>query len=702
MATTREPGDLLVTVDPSRGRGAPGGRGEPSSERRCAAARNPARGRNEGPYPMTSHLHRLRGRTAIFVAGVLASALPATAVWAQDATPGPEDVVLPLRVDPHEVVVTASRVEQSAREVGQAVTVLTRDDIDRRQTVVVSDLLATTPGVTVTRNGGVGGLTGVSIRGAETAQTLVVIDGVRVNDPSSPGGGFDFANLLSSTIERVEVLRGPNSVPWGSQAIGGVVNIITQRPAGFEARAQAEGGSYGTAFASAGVSGRSGRFSGALNGGYLRTTGVSAAANGTEADGYHQAGGSGRLSVDLADGIGIDLAAYYAHSRVQLDGFSNNPPFGLVDDPEYSTTQEVYGYAGFHANIGRFANRVAFTIADINRDNYDPTTGADPIFLGRGRSERYEYQGDFRPIDAVRVILGAERENTRYYDGFLRAKTGISSGYGELIIKPVAPLTLTGGVRYDRHDQFGGHFTFGGDGALALGGGTTLRASYGEGFKAPTLYQLDSFYGNLLLRPEQARNFDGGVEQALLGGAVRASATYFNRRTRDQIDFRTCGAAEKADRDSICFGRSFLYDNIARTTADGVELALALRPVAGFTVTSEYSFINSRNRSPGANFDKELNRRPRQTASLSADYRFGSGLQLGGTVLVVSDSFDNLANTVRLDGYELTSLRAEYPIGERVVIYGRVENLFNERYQTAAGYGTLGRAGYGGVRLRFR
>ncbi len=648
-----------------------------------------------------------------FAGVLLLSAIPA---WAQDVymskaerdcAADSEHCVLGDAVpsNPHDVVVTANRVSQPTREVGQAVTVLTRDDIDRRQTVVVSDLLATTPGVTVTRNGGVGGFTGVSIRGAETAQTLVVIDGVRVNDPSSPGGGFDFANLLSTTVERVEVLRGPNSVPWGSQAIGGVVNIITQTPAGFEARAQAEGGSYGTAFASAGISGSSGRFSGALNGGYLRTDGISAAASGTERDGYRQEGGSARLGVDIANGIGVDLAAYYAHSRVATDGFASTPPYAPADDPSYQKTQEIYGYAGLHANLadGRANNRVAFTIADINRDDY-PNPGASQSFIGRGRSERYEYQGDFRPTDAMRVVLGAERENTRYYTfdsygGPSRAKTGISSGYGELIVKPVAPLTLTGGVRYDRHDQFGGHFTFGGDGALALGSGTTLRASYGEGFKAPTLFQLDSEYGYRSLRPEQARNFDGGVEQTLLGGRIRASATYFNRRTRDQIDFRSCYLST----DAICANRPYgVYDNIDRTTAEGVELGLAIRPVAGFTVQGEYSFIDARDRSPGATYGNDLARRPRQTASASADYRFPFGLQLGGTVLVVGNSFDDGANTIRLKEYELTSLRAEYPLGPRVAVYGRVENLFDEKYQVAAGYGTLGRAAYGGVRLRFR
>ena len=587
-----------------------------------------------------------------------------------------------------EVVVTATRSEQNVRETGQAVTIISRDEIERRQTVVVSDLLATTPGVTVTRNGSVGGLTAVRIRGAEDAQTLVVIDGVRVNDPSSPAGAFDFANLLSASVARIEVLRGPNSVPWGSQAIGGVVNVITTQPTEeVSFRGGAEYGYADQVFANAGVSGKRGPVSAALTGGYLRTDGISSAARGSERDGYRQYGASGRLGVEVADGIGLDMRGYYADSRTQIDGFDDAPPFLPVDDREHSTAQELYGYAGLRADFadGRFRNRVAFTIADINRDNFDAGVDA-PLFIGRGRSERYEYQGDFRLVDQLRIVGGVEHEDSRFTDGDVRAKVGITSVYGQLIAKPLRALTVTGGVRYDDHERFGSETTFGGDAALALDGGTTLRLSYGEGFKAPTLFQLyGGFIGNEALRPERARNYGAGVEQSFLDGRASVGATYFRRRTRNQIDFDL---------------GTFTYGNIARTRAEGVELELALRPVDALTVSANYSFIDNENRSPGANLGNDLARRPRQTVSVNADYRLPLGLSVGGTVSHVGDSFDNAANTVRLDGYVLASVRAELPVGERVALYGRVENLFDADYQTVRGYATYGRAAYGGVRVK--
>lgn len=609
--------------------------------------------------------------------------------------------VAPAADGSDDVIVTAARAAQRADEVGQAVTVVTRDEIDRRQTVSVADLLSTTPGVTVTRNGSLGGFTGVRLRGAEAEQTLVVIDGVRVNDPSSPGGGFDFANLLSASVERVEVLRGPNSVPWGSQAIGGVVNVITEAPTEqIKARGSVEYGYADTLYAQGGVSGRQGAVSAALTGGYLRSDGISSAAIGTERDGYRQYGATGRVGVDFTDQIGLDLRGYWANSKTQTDGYPA-PLYVLADDPSYATANELYGYAGLHANFGTFHNRVAFTIADINRDTY-AQPGATPSPF-RGRSERYEYQGEYQPIDQVRIVGGAEHETSRYRDATLRRSVGITSVYGELILKPIQPLTITGGVRNDDHDTFGNHTTFGADAALALATGTVLRASYGEGFKAPTLYQLYSPYGNTRLDPETAANYDIGVQQTLLDGRATLGATWFHRDTRNQINFRGCSRAEQTTANSICVNRPFgVYDNIQRTRAEGVEFAIGLRPVDALTVSANVSYIDSENRTPGTAFGSDLLRRPKETAAFVVDYRLPFGLGIGGTVQLVGDSFDSdsYGNRVRLDGYALASIRAELPLGDRFSVYGRVDNVTDTRYQAVAEYGTYGRAAYGGVRVK--
>src|SRR6476646_6130745 len=207
------------------------------------------------------------------------------------------------RLDPHAIVVTAARTEQNRDQIGQAVTVLASDDLQTRQLPVISDILATTPGVTVTRNGGPGQPSAVRIRGAEDAQTLVVIDGVRVNDPTSPGGAFDFGNLIADNIERIEVLRGPASVPWGSQALGGVVNIVNARP-GYDPQATLRGeyGYKNQANVVGNASGTFGSVAASLGGGWYRDDGISTYKLGSERDGYRQYAGNARVEVAIAEG----------------------------------------------------------------------------------------------------------------------------------------------------------------------------------------------------------------------------------------------------------------------------------------------------------------------------------------------------------------------------------------------------------------
>jgi len=615
-----------------------------------------------------------------------AALLPATAHAQLHSEDGTDGRVYYAPVERDDIVVVASGVEQPAETTGRSITVLDRATIETRQTVSLSDLLATTPGVTSTRNGGPGGVTAVRIRGAEDAQTLVLIDGVRSNDPSAPAGAFDFGNLLTSSIDRVEILRGPNSVIWGGQALGGVVNIVTQAPAdGVEARANAEYGYADQISANAAVAAGNDRVQGSLTGGYFRTDGISQAAVGTEADGYRQYSVSARLRAEFAPGVGVDLRGYYADSRLELDGFPA-PAFSFADTAEYSTAKELYGYAGLFADIGPVSNRVAFTIADINRDGYDPTPGAfTPHYLYRGRSERYEYRGDAKLVDQLRVTFGAERENLRFYDGDETYRADVTSFYGQAIVTPVERVTLTAGIRNDDHSRFGGYTTWGASAAVKPFATTLLRASYGEGFKAPTLYQLFApFYGTDNLQPETAKSWEAGVEQSALNGAAKLGVTWFHRDTRDQIDF-----------DQV----KFVYANIARTRAEGVEIELALKPVEAFTVTANYTYTDTENRSAGFE-GNQLARRPRDTASLSADYRLPFGLSLGGTVTIVGDSFNDQGNSTRLDGFALGSIRAEMPIGDRFAVYGRVENLTDEKYQVVSGYGTYGRAAYAGVRLK--
>jgi vitamin B12 transporter len=597
----------------------------------------------------------------------------------------------PALAQEDEIIVTATGIEQSRDEVGQAITVIDAKTIEQRQATDIVDLLATTPGVRFNRNGSTGGVTSVSLRGAETTQTLVLIDGVKVNDPSGIGDGYDFGHLLTANIRRVEVLRGSNSVVYGSQAIGGVVNLMTGTPAeGFAGNASIDYGYADTLNAKADVSGTAGIASGGIGAAYYRTDGISSAAGGTERDGYENIATNARLKLAFTDTLSLDLRGYYIHADLDYDSFFGAP----ADSSDVSKVDQYVGYAGVNLALldGKLTNRAAVTWMRNDRDYYF-VRGTDPDYGYSGTNLRFEYEGVYAPVDQAKLVFGYEHERPDYdYFGFgdtASAKINIDSVYGLAIVKPFTGLAVTGGLRHDDHSQFGGATTFGANANYTPNGGATnIRLSYGEGFKAPSLYQLyDTWSGNRALTPERSKSYDIGFDQSLDGGRATLSLTAFQRDTRNQINYDYA---------------TFTYGNLDRTRAKGVEASVALKPVDALTVTGSYSNVDARDRSAGAaTYGNRLARRAANAVSLSADYDWFFGLSTGATVTMVGDSFDDAANTRRLDGYALVGLRASLPVGDHLEVYGRIDNLFDEGYATAYGYNTFGRAAYGGVRVRF-
>lgn len=601
-----------------------------------------------------------------------------------------------------------------------SVSIIDAADIRRAQNGPAADLIARLPGVNVTQNGTLGAVTSLRIRGADGEQTLVVIDGIRVGDPSSPGGGFDFGNLMLGSIDRIEVLRGANSLPWGSQAIGGVVAISTAaEPADAEThgRVGAEYGARDTARANGQLRFAIGPSQFGAGGGYVRTDGISNAAAGTERDGYRQYSLNLNNRTDIGNTLTVRAFGLYADSRVDLDGFPP-PTYSFGDTAEYQKTREHYAAAsiehrpGDQATDGGFSHKLAFTIADIDRDNYDPATGTAPVFSARGRTERLSYTIDWLPSAPLRLLAGVEREWARslaadaWSSDTGRAAT--TSAWAMVAARPTDTLSLTAGVRHDDHRDFGGATTFAIDAGQKVGDLVTLRASYREGFKAPTLFQLSpsaGAYGNPDLLPERARAYEIG---ARIGNSPDwfVDIAAFRRDSRNLIDFVSCppGATVPA----ICATGNRLYgtyDNINRARGEGVEVEGGVKLTAELQLTGNTSLLSVKDRTAGSVYEgNRLARRPRHLANAQLAWTPGgalAGSDLSVAVRYAGSSFDNRANTVRLDSYWLVDLRASYPLGGGVDLYGRVENLFDADYQTVAGYGTAGRSAYAGVRWAF-
>jgi vitamin B12 transporter len=606
----------------------------------------------------------------------LVAVATASPAWAQDAD-----------ADGSTITVVGDLL--GADQSNASVSVIDAAAIRRAQNGAAADLIARLPGVSITQYGTLGSVSNVRIRGAEGEQTLVVIDGVRVGDPSSPGGGFDFANLMLGTSGRIGAEYGARD---------------TARVNG-QLRADLGASQFG------------------LGGGYVRTDGISNAAVGTERDGYRQYALNLTNRTEIGNTLTVRAFGLYADSRVDLDGFAP-PTYSFGDTAEYQKTREHYAAAsvehrpGGNGSTTGFSHKLAFGFADINRDNYDPAAGSDPSFKARGRSERLSYSIDWLTAgnvsgQQIRLIAGAEREWTRSQtaDAFSSdsGRTATTGLWAMVVGKPTETLSLTAGVRRDDHRDFGGATSLAFDAGQKLGDHVTLRASYREGFKAPTLFQLSDTagaYGNPDLQPERARAYEVGVRITAAPLAF-IDIAWYRRDTRNLIDFVSCPAGPNPLPPICATGnRPFgTYDNINRARGQGVEVEGAVQLSPGLRFSANYSLVVATDRTPGSVYDgNRLARRPKHLANAELGWTPGgafAGADLSVAARYAGKSFDDRANNVTLDDYWLVDLRASYPLVAGIEVYGRIENLFDTDYQTVAGYGTAGRSAYVGVRWAF-
>ena len=458
-----------------------------------------------------------------------------------------------------EIVITATRTETPLDEVGSSVTVITREEIEQRKTDFVSDILRSVPAVDVVRSGGPGGQTSVFIRGAASEQTLVLLDGVRMNDPSQPRNSFDFANMTTDNVERIEILRGPQSTLYGSDAMGGVINIITRRgtgkPAGF---VSAEGGSFYTAREKGAVSGGTSLLNYSLALSRMDTSGISSAGEqygNRETDGYHATSVSTRLGVTPTRNFDFDCIVRYQSSKFDLDN-GGGPG---QDDPNYIVrSDQVFVRGEGHLSLfdDLWEQKLGISFTNLDRNYRNDTDASHPSDLERSAfhsdSLAFDWQNTLHLHKTNTLILGVEtREEKAHSDYYSESSYGpyrsVFPGESERITRYYFQDRIslwdswftTLGVRLDDHSRFGTEATYRFTSSyLVKQTGTRFKGSYGTAFKAPSLYQLyEPTYGNQSLLPEKSTGWDLGVEQALLDGRMELGATWLSNDFDDLIDF---------------------------------------------------------------------------------------------------------------------------------------------------------------------
>ena len=621
---------------------------------------------------------------------------------AQDAT---SSALPKSQAETEEIVVSATRIETPINEIGSSVTVITDKEIERDQKRTLPDVLRTVPGLNIVQTGGPGGKTSVFMRGSNSNHTKVLIDGIDVNDPSQDGV-FDFGQVLTSDIAQVEVLRGPQSSLYGSDAIGGVVNIVTKTgegPPQFTGRL--EGGSFETFNQSASVRGSVSRFRYSFNVAHFLVddtpvTPLDLLPPGRKRinDSYENVTVSTKLGADLTDIFSIDFAGRYTDSTLFFTGddFSFFPSVPAAAQSEQKARQLfTRGDARLALFGGAFKNRFGVGYTNYHTTIQAPDTGfgVPPENINHGDRLKFDWQGNVELGKGQALILGVEDQTDRLIDSPISAENGNTAGFAELQSEVIENLFVAASGRYDDNERFGGKATWRiAPAYLIPKSATKLKASYGTGFKAPSLTQLFvsfpafNFFANPNLEPEESEGFDVGFEQALAGERVRFGGTYFHNDITNLISANATFTS---------------LENIGEATTEGVEAFVSVAVTDRFKVRGDYTYTDAIDDTTGL----ELLRRPKHKASLNLIWLPTDRLSFSATMLYVGSQVDgNRSFSIqRLDAdpYFLVNLAADYDLGKGVTLFARIDNLFDRRYESPTGFQRPGFGVFAGIRVNF-
>jgi vitamin B12 transporter len=628
---------------------------------------------------------------SIFYSSVALIALVAPA-WAQ---PGPDDEA---------VVVSATRIPTPIAQVGSSVTVITAADIESRQQRSLPDVLRSVPGLNIVQTGGAGGQTSLFLRGTNSNHTKVLLDGIDIADPSTPGGAADISKLLAGDIAKVEVLRGPQGALYGSDAIGGVVSIITKGGEGpMTIAADAEGGSFGTFNQRGSVSGSQGAFHYAatlqhFHSGSTPVTPLDLLPPGQRRndDFYDNVTATAKLGYDVTDNFDLGFTGRTLNSLGKITGDAFDfATFTSFPSPTRTRISSIQYQSRATAHLvlwdGRLDQTLGLAYGSAITATQDPDNGDSRAI---GDRIKLDWQGNVAVMDGETLVLGAETARDALHPGLsfgfpstLSQGITTNAGFAELQSDFGFGLYNSASIRYDDNSRFGNKTTWRIAPAWVIEEtGTKLKASAGSGFKAPALQQLyGTFGGNAALKPETSFGYDVGVEQSLLDGALTGGITWFQNNIKNLI---VSGPAP-----------AFQLANIGRARTDGVESFIAWKALDTLTLRGDYTYTDALD----AGTKLALLRRPRHKASVGADWQATDDLSLDATLLYVGPQIDGNRDfsipRLKMPDYVTLDLAASYRISEKWSLFGRIENATDTNYQSPDGFLRPGIGAYGGIKV---
>ena len=590
------------------------------------------------------------------------------------------------------VIVTAEREIENIRSIGSSVSLITSEEITASGARWLTDVLQFAPGVNVVRSGPAGSLAQVFMRGSNTSHTLFLIDGIKVNSPTT--GAYDISGIQLSAdqIDRIEIVRGPQSNLYGSQAIGGVINVITRRGSGSGAwGVEADGGSYSTSRFSTWGSGQTSsvRLVGGIS--YFDSGGFSSAneANGhSEPDSYKNLSYNGRVDYGLDRGMVASAFIRGFDTDVDFDGFDfvEGPVDNLVNLQASTETVAggTVGYrgAGIHSTV-----EISTSVAGLTTDT------PEDFFTG------FELNSSIREVDWQNGIdLPGEQTLVTGLEYRREQATSLSrSGFGEDLfsekvdfigvyvqdrIRLADRAWVTGGVRFEDHSTFGSKWTGRATATIDVNELVRFHGSMGSGFRAPTLNDLYfPGFSNPNLEPEESVGFDLGIDTFVPSSQVRLDVTFFYNDISKLIEF------------DFVSGRP---ENLGDVTTVGAEVGGEYTPNETLTLSGNYTLTDATSDS----VDGQLIRRPRHQGGIRVTVRPDGSLHFWSEVRLKGKSFDSgVKGREHLDGYAIVNLAVNYQLLNALSIRTRIDNLLDTDYEEVLGFGTVGLSGYFGVTL---
>ena len=622
-----------------------------------------------------------------------------------------------------DVVISATRTNANTFELANSISIIDSTEIENRNKNNVFDLLKNEYGLGFTRQAGYGTLSNVYLRGANTGHTLVLIDGVEYNLPNDPSGFFDFSSLSSDNIEKIEVLRGPQSTIYGSDALAGVINIITKKGSGKpKYSAAVEGGSYNTYKGLAGINGTYNKLNYSLSISKSKSEGFSAASDkfrNKEKDGFELLNFSSVFGYQISENAEVNLLARYGNSEADYDrfgGMHGDDPTYIFDQEEFSIRSEARlklyenkWIQKFGASIFKNIRKYSYdtSAASINYPDYEYDYSRSKY---DGRKFKLDWQNDIQLYKLNLLTFGAELELEESATEFFAYNYITDPFYPDIesIIPQKDTRTIgiflqdqlqfgenfytTAGLRLDHHSKFGTAVTY----RIApvyvfWQTGTKLKATVGTGFKAPSLYYLfDPQYGNPELNPEKSFGWDAGIEQYFWSEGFSIGVTYFSNKFSEMFGF-----------DPV----TFKTININKAETNGLEIFSKAKLSSELEMKLNYTYTNALDKSNGsADYDKKLIRRPAHKAGFYISFTFINDFNINMELIYVGKRDDMDFSTfsrVELIDYSIINFAAHYNLFEFLRLDLRIDNLLDKQYEEIYGYGTPGLSAYAGMKFMF-